>query len=179
MRAKPLYLFAAALMLAACSGEPEGDEAAGTEGGGGQAVESPGAPAAADTQVMPAAAGSTQPGADHGEIAMNPVGSSGVTGTLSLRDAGSNQTAVTLSVAGAQPGTMQAHIHQGTCAQPGQVVAPLEPVTVAQGGGGSSLSTVPVPLQQVMNGQHIVAAHEVGGSPGAPVVCAEITSHAM
>ena len=70
-------------------------------------------------------------------------------------------------------------MHTGTCDSPGEVVVPLESVSVDATGAGTSTSTVQVPLATVMNGQHIVAVHEAGGNPGNPIACAAIPQHSM
>jgi hypothetical protein len=109
-----------------------------------------------------------------GAVTMNAVGSSGVTGQAQFMDHGAGQTMVTISLNGQGSGSHSGHIHQGTCDAPGQVVAPLQDVTLANG-TGTSTSTVAVPLGTVMNGQHIVAYHQSSGeSAGPPVVCGQI-----
>lgn len=114
-----------------------------------------------------------------GAVPLAAVGGSGVTGEAMLTAQG-NQTQVMVRLAGAKgAGTHQGHIHTGTCEQPGSVVAPLEPVTTDASGAGSSTKTVDVPASAAMNGQHIIAYHEAGGSPGAPVVCGAIPAHSM
>lgn len=97
--------------------------------------------------------------------------------TLSQREHTNAQGTVRLS--GPQSGSHQGHIHRGTCDNLGGVVQPLQPVDAPQGGQGTSNSTVGIPPATVMNGQHIVVYHTVGGSPGAPVVCANIPQGTM
>ncbi|HEV2146677.1 MAG TPA: CHRD domain-containing protein [Longimicrobiaceae bacterium] len=108
-------------------------------------------------------------------VQLNPVGNSGVSGQAMLSDM-NGQTQVRVTLTGAK-GTHQGHIHQGTCDSPGPPVAPLEPVDAT--GGSSSTATVQVPMSTVMNGQHIIAYHEVGGNPGATIVCGSIPQHSM
>jgi hypothetical protein len=126
--------------------------------------------------------GDTMMGADHGammNVTLSPVGGSTVSGQAMFMQQGDG-TQVELQLTGAAgAGTHQAHIHQGTCDAPGQVVAPLESVTTDASGTGSSTSTVSVPFNDVFNGQHIVAAHQADASPGAPVVCGQIPAHTM
>ena len=116
----------------------------------------------------------------HNQVMMNAVGNSGVSGTAMLADA-SGQTQVAVQLTGFQPNSAHAgHIHQGTCDSPGSVVAPLQEVNADATGAGSATSTVQVPLNTVMNGQHIIAYHERGGEDhGAPVVCGSIPAHQM
>lgn len=111
-------------------------------------------------------------------VTMNAVGGSGVTGQAQFMDHGGGQTMVTVNLTGQGSSTHSGHIHTGTCDAPGQVVAPLQDVTLANG-TGTSTSTVNVPLATVMNGQHIVAYHQgQGASAGAPVVCGQIPAQA-
>lgn len=112
-------------------------------------------------------------------VQLSAVGGSGVGGQAVLTDM-SGQTQVMVMLTGTSgTGTHQGHIHQGTCAAPGEVVAPLQPITADGSGGGTMTATVPVPMATVMNGQHIIAYHEAGGNPGSPVVCGAIPQHSM
>jgi hypothetical protein len=109
-----------------------------------------------------------------GAVTMNAVGSSGVTGQAQFMDHGGGQTMVTVNLTAQGNTTHSGHIHKGTCDSPGEVVAPLQDITLANGAGSSS-STVPAPLATVMNGEHIVAYHQgQGANAGAPVVCGQI-----
>lgn len=111
-----------------------------------------------------------------GMVTMNPVGSSGVSGQAQFMDHGGGAETMVMVNLTAPSGssTHAGHIHQGTCDAPGEIVVPLQDVTLANGTGSSS-STIQVPLATVMNGQHIVAYHEsAGDNPGAPVVCGSI-----
>jgi len=109
-----------------------------------------------------------------GAVTMNPVGSSGLTGQAQFMDHGPGQTMVTVNLSGPGNGPRSGHIHQGTCDSPGQVVAPLQDVTLANG-IGTSTTTVSVGYADVVNGQHIVAYHTgAGENPGAPAVCGQI-----
>jgi hypothetical protein len=53
-------------------------------------------------------------------------------------------------------------------------VAPLTPITTDASGAGEQTGEVAVPLATVMDGNHIILYHEVGGEPGNPVACAPI-----
>ncbi len=162
-----LYALPVALLTVACNGDDRVDTVATT-----------------DTTMMGAPAGTTAPapgaGAGMGStIAMQPVGGSGISGEATLTENG-QQTQVMVRIMGSTDNsTHQGHIHQGTCASPGSVVVPLQPITTDGQGGGTSTSTVDVPIHTAANGQHIVVYHETGGTPGAPVVCGEIPAHTM
>ena len=120
------------------------------------------------------------PSAMGGAVALNAVGESGVTGEAQLMDQGGTQTSVNVTLNGPADasGSHAGHVHEGTCDALGAVMAPLQNVEMANGTGMSS-STVDIPLATVMNGQHVIAFHEAGGSPGAPVVCGAIPAGAM
>lgn len=157
--------------LTACGG---GDEAA--EGGADTT-------AAATTMTDTTTAAATTMSADTGmagatamgsAVTMNAVGTSGVTGQAQFMEHGAGQTMVTVNLTAQGNSTHSGHIHTGTCDAPGEVVAPLQDVTLANGTGSSS-STLQIPLSTVMNGQHIVAYHQgQGADAGAPVVCGQI-----
>jgi hypothetical protein len=159
--------------LAACGG---GDEEA-AEGGAdttavGAVTDTTTAPM--NTGTMPADTGMSGAQAMGSAVTMNAAGGSGVTGQAQFMDHGSGSTMVTVNLTAQGNSTHSGHIHTGTCDAPGEVVVPLQDITLANGTGSSS-STIQVPLATVMNGQHIVAYHASSGdSPGAPVVCGQI-----
>jgi ABC-type glycerol-3-phosphate transport system substrate-binding protein len=112
-------------------------------------------------------------------VALAAVNASGITGDAVVSGSGSGAQVV-LTLRGAKAaGTHQAHVHSGTCAQPGPPVAPLQPVTVDASGTGSSTSTIDVGMAALMDGGHIVSAHEAGGNPGAMIACGRIEAHPM
>ena len=172
---KPTRLWALAALpfaLAACGG---GDE----ETAEGTATDTTTAAMSMDSAVTTTTPMATDTGmggaqAMGGAVTMNAVGNSGVTGQAQFMDHGGGQTMVTVTL-NAQGNTAHSgHIHKGTCDSPGEVVAPLQDITLANGTGNSS-STVPAALATVMNGEHIVAYHQgQGANAGAPVVCGQI-----
>lgn len=170
MRSTRLWALAALpFALAACGGADE--EVAVGDADGVAVVPAEGAapvtPMPADTGM-----GATTPVA--GTVTMNPVGTSGVSGQAQFMEHGGTETMVMVNLTAQGNSTHSGHIHQGTCDAPGEVVVPLQDITLANGTGSSS-STIQVPLATVMNGQHIVAYHESAGeNPGAPVVCGAI-----
>jgi hypothetical protein len=126
-----------------------------------------------DTATAPMAAPPMEAGmgAMATTVTLAAVGESGVTGEATLTPSG-DQTEVMVRLMGLEPNsTHPGHIHQGTCAAPGAVVAPLQDITADATGAGTMTTTVPVAADSVTAGQHIVAYH---GDGGAPVVCGEI-----
>jgi hypothetical protein len=159
--------------LAACGG---GDDAAA--GGADTTAASMDSMTTTTPTSMPADTGMAGAQAMGSGVTMNAVGGSGVTGQAQFMDHGGGSTMVMVNLTAQGTTTHSGHIHQGTCDAPGQVVAPLQDITLANGTGSSS-STVQVPLATVMNGQHIVAYHQgQGENAGAPVVCGQIPAQA-
>lgn len=163
------------LTLAACereadrTGEMADSIAAAPDANAGQSL-------AGDTLGVTAAGGGMQ-----ATVVLNELRGSGVTGEATIAPgtaSGQTSASVTLNAAGDAGGVHQGHIHQGTCAQLGGPVVPLPAVTVA-GGTGTATSDVAVDAMSVMDGGHVVAYHEAGANPGAPVVCGEIPGHQM
>lgn len=103
----------------------------------------------------------------------NALNESGTTGQIEVRAAGTG-TELRVMLTGATEGVHQGHIHTGTCDAPGDVVTPLEPITVDAAGSGEATATVDIPVMTVANGSHIVLYHEAGGEPGQPIACAQI-----
>jgi hypothetical protein len=165
-------LAALPLALAACGGGDDAEVAADSTAAGMDSMTT------ATTAPMPADSGMTGAQAMGSAVTMNAVGGSGVTGQAQFMDHGAGSTMVTVNLTAQGNTTHSGHIHTGTCDAPGDVVAPLQDVTLANGTGSSS-STLQIPLATVMNGQHIVAYHQSSGdNPGAPVVCGQIPAQA-
>ena len=160
-------------LLVACG--TGSDDKVGQEGGfmADTLVEAMGT---SDVAVLPPPAGDTAAaGASAGmqTVAFTPVGTGGHAGDVMIHAMG-QQTEIMVRLSGPQAGVHQGHIHTGTCDNIGGVVQPLEPVDVPQGAQGTSTTTVSIPPATVMNGQHVVVYHTAGGSPGAPVACANV-----
>lgn len=154
-------LLALPLVLAACAA----DEEAEMDTMDMDTATAPMAGAPMDTGMMGGMGGMAT------TVTLAAVGGSGVTGEATLTPSG-NQTEVMVRLMGLEPNsTHPGHIHQGTCAAPGSVVAPLQDITADATGAGTMTTTVPVAADSVTMGQHIVAYH---GEGGAPIVCGEV-----
>lgn len=112
-------------------------------------------------------------------IQLSGVGDSPITGDVEIDDE-DGRTTLNVHLRGSTAGSVhKGHVHTGTCDAPGEAVAPLADITIGDNGEGTSENDLDLPMMTVMNGQHIVAYHEAGGDPGAPVVCAAIPAHQM
>lgn len=163
MRTSKLLLLAVPLALAACVADEPADDTAMAD------IEAPAAdmpPPPLDTDM--GMAGDTMAGMGS-RIAINALNDSGVSGNVELTPEGSG-TRVMVSLTGAPAGAHKGHIHEGTCANLGAVVQPLDDIQAS----GSSTTTVNIPSATVMNGQHVIAYHTAGGDPGQPIACAAI-----
>lgn len=109
------------------------------------------------------------------ELDFQPVNNSGASGKVNITPA-EGRTTVILTIEASDTAEGQrhaAHIHSGTCANIGPVVAPLEAVTTVSG-EGTSTTLLGQDLDTFADGNHVVAAHEAGGEPGATIACAPI-----
>jgi hypothetical protein len=100
---------------------------------------------------------------------------SGITGTVTLTKSG-DSTQVAVALSGGRAGQKYpSHIHGGTCAKPGAVVAPLADVAVGKDKSGTSTTMV---LTSVLDsartkfGSLVEQSHMARGM--RPVACAEI-----
>lgn len=112
-------------------------------------------------------------------IQLESAHNSGMTGTAVLRPMGSRTSVMLMLVppAGMDAAAGQqyaAHIHTGTCAAPGAIVAPLTTATF-QNGHLMSMTVVNIPAATLMDGQHVIAAHATGSESSQSVACASLT----
>lgn len=151
-----------ALGLAACETEGADDAEMETMTGGADTM----------SAMQPDAMGERM------EFQFQAVNNSGVGGAVYLTPTGDRTTVVVelQPPPGASPEghTHMAHIHSGTCASIGSVVAPLDNIVNDASRGPTSTTVVDIDIATLTDGNHLVAAHEAGGTPGAPVVCADI-----
>lgn len=78
-------------------------------------------------------------------------------------------TGPTIKNAAAQD-ELAAAIVRGTCDNPGNVVAELDPLTTAEGGVRTSFGTIDLAISAITDGGHAIAV----GDPSAPAACGEI-----
>lgn len=136
------------------------------------------------TSDNPAPAGYKASGADSAAagtqtVQLQSVNNSGITGTAVLHPDG-NKTSVMLMLVPAAGGTTAgqehaAHVHTGTCAEPGPIVAPLGTVKGDDKGYNSTTADVDIPIATLTDGQHVVAAHATASDSSATIACAGLS----
>jgi hypothetical protein len=102
-----------------------------------------------------------------------------ITGTVVLKSVG-DSTTITLTLhGGARDHTYPSHVHFGTCAKPGAVVAPLTSVKVGADRSGTSTTTVATSVLTAALQQHGSLLAQSHLSNGKPAACGEIPSGAL
>lgn len=116
------------------------------------------------------ASAATSGSASQYSASVSPKNDSGMQGHVMV-STGSDALTIKLEVLGLKGGTeYPAHLHRGTCASGGDVVAELEPPTVASVGLGSSLTELPSDEMQAGE-PYFVQVHLPDGTPAA---CADV-----
>jgi hypothetical protein len=139
-------------------------------GGGNQAAtQNSNAAEPAAQPAEPAAAASTSSMGQ--QVRLVPLNDSGVNGSVTLTPKGDSLT-VAVSANGLPDGAgaYSSHIHQGTCANPGAVVQPLNAVQADSTGEGHATTTVAMSVLQ-QGQQHLVMVHRKDGSMAS---CADL-----
>ncbi|HZD04821.1 MAG TPA: CHRD domain-containing protein [Longimicrobiales bacterium] len=143
-------------VLAAC-GAPEPDEG----------METGNEPAATPTEEPQAQ--TPMESAEAFSITLDQKNESGVTGSATATREG-DSVVVDVQVTGVSAdGELPAHIHEGTCAEPGSVIAPLTSVQVT-GGSGSSTTTLAADQVPADQGTFV----QVHDPDGQPIACGDI-----
>ena len=102
-------------------------------------------------------------------IQLGAQNNSGISGTAVLTPMG-NQTKVTINVQGSPAGANHpAHIHVGSCPNPGAVVAPLPNVQ-----NGMSEATVNMSIDQIRGAQHAVNLHKSPQEASVYIACGNV-----
>ena len=111
------------------------------------------------------------------EFAMNAVNGNGVTGTATIEDDAGATSTVTVTLEGLEAGSQHAgHVHTGSCANQGAIVAGLDPIT-ADGEGNGSAETAEVP-DDLLGSAYYIQYHVALNPPGGPISCADIPAPA-
>lgn len=107
-------------------------------------------------------------------IALRELNDSGVSGTVTLTEQGS-ATAIMLSLEGTGlTGGHIAHLHSGTCADPGDYTYTLNPVDA----DGTSETVVNMTLEELLTDGYMVNVHPSEENWDAWLVCGELTTDA-
>ncbi|HEX8429660.1 MAG TPA: hypothetical protein VF625_00175 [Longimicrobium sp.] len=108
--------------------------------------------------------------------AFTALGNSGVSGTLSIMPAeGGTRVNVTVNGPAGGAGAYRVALHGGRCGQLGAAVAAVGEIQTGAATMGSFSGSIPVPVTEVMDGNHSMVL--TGGGP-APVACATIPRNA-
>ncbi len=140
-------------------------------GGGGNQAATQGSSAA-----QPAAQPSASQASTGKQIPLVPLNDSGVNGSVTLTPQG-DSLVVAVNVTGLPDGAgaYPSHIHEGTCANPGTVVQPLNSVQADSTGVGHATTTVAASVL-AQGQQHLVMVHRKDGSMAS---CAELPASGM
>lgn len=101
-------------------------------------------------------------------IAVLEQNASNTRGGASLIENG-EQTIVTLTMQTDSDLAMPAHIHKGTCPNPGEVVYPLEPVV-----NGTSTTTIDATIEELVASPMAVNVHKSADEANVYVACGDI-----
>lgn len=101
-------------------------------------------------------------------IAVLEQNASNTRGGASLIENG-EQTTVTLTMQTDSDVAMPAHIHKGTCPNPGEVVYPLEPVV-----NGTSTTTIDATIEELVASPMAVNVHKSADEANVYVACGDI-----
>ncbi|MDQ2669637.1 MAG: hypothetical protein M3Y31_03320 [Gemmatimonadota bacterium] len=109
-------------------------------------------------------------------IQLQSIGNADASGTVTVRKLGDEAVQVALQLSGAAvTGRGYAALHSGTCENPGAEVEALQEASA----GATTLSTLQLPMSDLMAGNHVVVVHSGPTSDTPPVACAAIGSGGM
>lgn len=96
-------------------------------------------------------------------------------GEATLSAAAGDQADAVIEVEGLEPGTQySAFLISGSCDSPGDVVAPLGTVAVADQGSGRGEVSLTTPLSELAQGEATVQIHPQGDAPTEAVLCGAV-----
>lgn len=123
-----------------------------------------------DDTGTPAVVATPAPDAARLNLTFDELNDSGVTGSATLFDAGS-QTLVDLTLEGTGA-DHPAHIHEGTC----DAIQPLAAWNLTNvGTDGTSTTLIDVPMADLLNGEYVIDLHLAPDQLGLLISCVEIT----
>lgn len=107
-------------------------------------------------------------------VQLTAMGDSGASGDVEFTREG-NTLSVEIMASMGGPGDYPAHIHEGTCDEPGGVAVPLDSPTAAEEGIAEGSTDVDA-MQLDAGGSYLVMVHQ---QQGAPAACAEIPASVL
>jgi hypothetical protein len=124
--------------------------------------------------VTPVQGGEGAPLTATGEL--RGAGTDAPPGSVTVTEAGAGGTQVLLKIDHYTPGTrLAATVNQGSCEQPGTVVAPIgEPFEVGANGFATHQASATRSTASLLDGRHSVHVTTVGGEPASVLACAEL-----
>lgn len=112
-------------------------------------------------------------------VELAAVGGAEGSGEATLAAAMGDQTEATLEVAGLAPGTQwSGFLISGTCDEPGDLIAPLGTVEVADQGSGRGEASVTAAMAELTAGPATVQLHPQGETPTQAVLCGALPAAA-
>lgn len=121
-------------------------------------------------EMEPAAQQGMTSAAEPATASLQAMGESGVGGEVAFTREGDQLEVQVMAEGLAAAGDFASHIHDGTCAEPGGVVTPLNAVAAPEAGAGEATTSVDA-TQLEPGGSYLVMVH---GQEGAPVACADV-----
>jgi hypothetical protein len=125
--------------------------------------------AAPEATGTPATYGFRQPGGGM-KLDVASLNNSGITGTVTLRDAGGNKLEVEVLLDGAGPGPLPIHIHEGACAE----LNPIPDIPLTTVTNGASRTELDGALQQLTAAPYAIFLHKSPQELPVFVACADI-----
>jgi len=110
-------------------------------------------------------------------VALSAVGAGTGSGEATLREGLGGQAEAVVEVSGLEPGTQwSAFVIEGTCDAPGNVVAPLGTIDVADAGSGRGEVALTAGLADLTAGDVTVQIHPQGDAPSEAVLCGAVAA---
>ncbi len=107
------------------------------------------------------------------DVALASARGSGVTGTAAVQDNGGSTSTVRVELVGMAANSSHAgHVHLGSCAQQGAILAGLQTVTAGVDGRGTA-TTAGVP-DNLLTSEYYIQYHVSVNPPGDPIACGDL-----
>ena len=107
-------------------------------------------------------------------VQLSAVGGAEGSGEATLSPAAGDQAGAVIEVQGLEPAQYSAFLVAGTCDSPGDVVAPLGTVEVADQGSGRGEVALTSPLGALTGSEATVQVHPQGDAPTQALLCGAV-----